>query len=186
MKKLAVLLILVLNLTGCSRGDEQLHRGMELRTALLRCQICTFEVNIAADYGDMLHEFSLACQSDAQGNLSFTVTEPETIAGISGSITAEGGKLTFDDVALYFDLLAEDQISPISGPWILMRTLMGGYVRSYVQEGELLHLTIDDSYEEDALQLDIWLDEHNSPIQAEILYEGRRIVTMGVENFQIQ
>lgn len=186
MKKLAVLLVILLTLTGCSRDDRQLNRAMELRSSLLSCQACTFEADITADYGDILHEFSLACQTDAQGNLSFTVIRPESISGITGTITAEGGKLTFDDVALHFELLAEDQISPISAPWILIRTLMGGYVRAYVQEGDLLHLTIDDSYEEGALQLDIWLNEQNIPIQAEILFEGRRIVTMDVENFQIQ
>ena len=52
-------------------------------------------------------------------------------------------------------------------------------------EGDLLRLTIDDSYEEDALTLDIWLNGQDIPIRAEILYDGRRILTLEIENFQI-
>ena len=76
-------------------------------------------------------------------------------------------------------------MSPISGPWILVKTLLGGYLTDCVQEGELLHLQIDDSYEDDALHLDIWLDAGNLPVQAEIYYDNRRIVTMTVSNFTI-
>lgn len=53
-------------------------------------------------------------------------------------------------------------------------------------EEKLLHLDIDDSYEEDALHLDIWLDQTDAPVRGEINYDGRRIVTMEVSNFTIE
>ena len=84
-----------------------------------------------------------------------------------------------------FPLLADDQVTPVSGPWILLKTLLGGYLTACTLEEELLRLTINDSYEEDALQLEIWLSSEDVPIQAEILYDGRRIVTMQIENFRI-
>ena len=52
-------------------------------------------------------------------------------------------------------------------------------------EGELLRLTIDDSYEEDSLQLDIWLDAKDQPQRTEICYDGRTILTLSVREFQI-
>ena len=64
-----------------------------------------------------------------------------------------------------------------------MRTLRGGYLSSAVQEGELLRLAVDDSYEEDALRLDIWLDSGNAPVHADILYDGKRILSLSIENF---
>ena len=67
-----------------------------------------------------------------------------------------------------------------------MKTLMGGYLTACNQEAELTHLMIRDSYEDDALDLEIWLDEEASPVQTEIGYEGRRILTMEIENFRIQ
>ena len=45
-----------------------------------------------------------------------------------------------------------------------------------------LLLTIDDSYADEPMQVDVWLEE-NIPTGAEILWQGRRILTIRVENF---
>ena len=68
---------------------------------------------------------------------------------------------------------------------ILMKTLLGGYLTAAAEEDDLLHLTIHESYEEDALQMEIWLNEADVPVQGEIVYDGRRILTMKFENFLI-
>ena len=124
------------------------------------------------------------CQCDFHGNLPFAVTEPETIAGITGKVSDAGGKLTFDDTALQFDLMADDQVTPVSAPWILMKTCRAGNIPSAGMDGGRLRLTIDDSYEDDALHLDIWLGEDNRPENAEILYKERRILSLKVTNFE--
>ncbi len=185
MKKAAALLLVVLMLSGCSRGSDAIDRAMELRARLLKAEGCSFTAEITADYGDSLHTFTVDCQGDSQGNLSFTVTAPATIAGITGEVSNEGGKLTFDDVALAFPLLTQEQLSPVSAPWIFLKTLRGGYLTSAGEDDGLLRVTIDDSYEEDALMLDIWLDEGNDPVRAEIVYDGSRILSVVVSNFQI-
>ena len=172
-------------LAGCSAGEENLERAMDLRARLLGCSSCSFDVTITADYGDELHTFSMACTGDNGGDLAFTVTAPETIAGITGKFEGQKGMLTFDGFALEFPRLTDDQITPVSGPWILLRTLQGGYLTSCGMDGGLLLATINDSYEDDALTLDVWLDGENAPIRGEILYEGRRIVTMDIESFTI-
>ena len=186
MKKLAALMLVLVTLTGCSKTRDMLDKAMTLRASLLACESCTFDAAITADYGDEIHCFEMACTGDNDGNLNFTVTAPETIAGITGGIAAGEGKLTFDDQGVAFPLLAEGQVTPVSGPWILLKTLMGGYLTACGQEQERIHLMINDSYEEDALELEIWLDGEVNPVQAEIGYEGRRILTMEIENFQIQ
>lgn len=185
MKKTGVILMLVLLLAGCSNGNSELERGMQLRSKLLRANGAAFELNITADYGDKLQQFSMSCQADDLGNIQFTVTEPQTIAGITGTISEGAGVLTFDDTALHFELLTDEQLSPVSVPWILIKTLRSGYIRSAGMEGDLLRLTIDDSYEEDALQLDIWLSGADIPLCAEVLYDGKNILTMTVNSFQI-
>ena len=124
------------------------------------------------------------CQCDSQGDLTFAVTAPETITGITGKVSDAGGKLTFDDTALQFDLMAEEQVTPVSAPWILMKTLRSGYITSAGMDGGRLRLTIDDSYEDDALHLDIWLGEDDCPEDAEILYKERRILSLKVTNFE--
>ena len=185
MKKLVVTVLMMVFLSGCAAGEGNLERAMELRARLLGCTSCTFDTVITADYGDEVHTFSMNCTGDKNGDLQFTVTAPETIAGITGKFQGQKGMLTFDEFALEFPRLTDDQITPVSGPWILLRTLLGGYLTSCGPDGENLRVTINDSYEEDALTLDIWLNAENAPIRGEILYDGRRIVTMDIENFTI-
>ena len=157
---------------------------MQFRAKLLTSSV-SFDGEITADYGSEIHNFSVYCEGDSQGNLGFKVTAPETIAGITGRMNGGEGKLTFRDTVLAFPLLAEDQLSPVSTPWIFYTTLRSGYLTSAGMEEDLLRLTIDDSYEEDALTVDIWLDANDSPVRAEILYDGRRILTMVIQNFQL-
>lgn len=185
MKKSALSVFLLLLLTGCANARSGIDRAMELRGQLLTSTACSFRTVVTADYGETVCTFSMDCSADDSGNLLFTVTEPETIAGITGTISQQGGELTFEDTALDFPMLADGQLAPVSGPWVLWKTLRGGYLTAAGWDDELLRLTIDDSYEENALQVDVWLDDGNCPVWAEIVYDGRRILTMDVENFTI-
>ena len=186
MKQIAAVFLSLVLLTGCTGKRDELDRAMKLRANLLGCLGCSFDVTVTADYGDSYYTFVMNCQATGRGDLQFTVLQPESIAGITGEISSGEGKLTFDEVALHFPLLADDQVTPVSGPWILMKTLLGGYLTAANEEEDLLHLTIHDSYEEDALQMEIWLNGNDMPVNAEILYDGRRIVTMVVENFSLR
>lgn len=165
-------------------NNDALDSMMDLRADLLSGP-CDFHAEVTADYGDKLHTFGMYCEGDSKGDLGFEVTAPDTIAGIEGSISGKTGKLNFDDTALSFPLLADGQVSPVSAPYLLLKTLRGGYVRSAGEDGELVRVTVDDSYEEDALQMDIWLDGENLPVRAEILYDGRRILSMVIKDFHL-
>lgn len=185
MKKLVSVLVLLLVLTGCAGNNGELDRAMALRAKLLAASGCSFDAVITADYGDKTYSFSVACTSDGQGNVTFTVNEPESIAGITGTISGEGGKLTFDDTALAFELLADGQVTPVSAPWLLVKTLRGGYVSACGVDGEQIRISVDDSYEEDAMHLDIWLGEGDLPVRGDILFDDRRILSLEVKNFKI-
>ncbi len=182
MKRIAILLCVLLLLTGCSGKNQEMDTALSLRSKLL-AKAVSFDAQITADYGDKTYTFTMNCKADAQGNLTFTVIEPELIRGITGTVSATGGKLKFDDVALAFDLMADGQFSPVSGPWILMKTLRSGYLTSCNREGDALRISIDDSYNDDALHLDIWLNAEDIPIRGEIMWQGRRLLTIGVKNF---
>ena len=182
MKRIISVLLLLVLLAGCAGGGDTMNRVMALRSEIL-AKGAEFDAAITADYGDKTYTFGMHCRLDDQGKLSFTVTEPESISGITGTVSAAGGALTFEDKALAFHLLAEGQVSPVSGPWILMKTLRSGYLTSCALEAGCIRVAIDDSYEEDALHLDIWLDEMDLPKHGEILWQGRRILSLDIENF---
>ena len=185
MRKCAVLVICFLILTGCSSQPKEMEAGLELRSKLLQATACSFGTRITADYGDKIHTFTMECHANSHGDIAFTVIEPEVISGISGNLSGDGGKLTFDGTALPFELMAEDQLSPVSAPWIFLKTLRGGYITSVGKEDGRILLSIDDSYEDNALRLDIWLNSENMPEETQILYDGRRILSVSVDHFEI-
>ena len=185
MKKVLPVLLAVVLLTGCSRTPEEMERALSMRARLLQASSCTFDAKITADYGDILHVFQMNCTADPQGGVSFRVTEPESIAGITGTLSSQGGALTFDDTVLYFNLLADEQLSPISAPWVLIKALRGGYLTSAGMENGQLRVSVNDSYEEDALNLDVWLDSEDVPQRADICYAGKRILSLKLENVHI-
>lgn len=156
---------------------------MHLRQQLLKAQGCRFDAEVTADYGTSVYQFTMQCELDQTGNLTFTVSAPETIAGITGMVSEEGGKLTFDGQALAFSMLADGQITPVSAPWLVMHTLRGGYISGAGKEGEYIKILMDDSYEENAMSLEILMDAQGSPSRGEILWKNRRIVTVDVKNF---
>lgn len=185
MKRMAaVIAAMMLMLSGCGIAESEIDRAIALRTRLLGSG-CSFSADVKADYGDEVFLFSLSCCADADGGCTFTVDEPDSIAGITGRIAGEHGELTFDDIALAFSLMADDQVSPVSAPWILLKALRSGYLRAAGMDGELLRVGINDSYEEDAMQLDVWLDREDRPVRAEISYGGYTILSLAVDNFEI-
>ena len=182
MKQIIPILLILVLLAGCAGARDTMDRAMALRSALL-AKGAEFDAAVTVDYGDKTYSFGMHCRMEAQGKVTFSVTAPETIAGITGTVSASGGKLTFDGNALAFTLLADGQVSPVSGPWLLMKTLRSGYLTSCGVEDGCLRIAIDDSYEDDALHLDVWLDESDCPKRGEILWKGRRILTVEIENF---
>jgi len=177
----AVLLVTIL-CTACGNRTE-LDRAMALRADLLSSHGYRFDTTVTADYGDYVNTFTMACQADNRGNLTFTVAKPDSLSGISGRISQQGGKIVFEDTVLAFPLLADQQLSPVSAPWILVHTLHDGYLTACASTENGLVLTIDETYDEDSLNLTVWLGEDDLPKSAEVLYRGRRILSLTVENF---
>lgn len=185
MKKLWCL-VTILFLFGCNGETTEMSRALSLREKLIQSECCSFDAKVTADFGDKIYTFDLSCSSDQNGNLNFSVISPESISGIGGVISKDGGKITFDeDRAIAFPLLAEGELTPISAPWVLYTTLRSGYLTSCGREGDAIRVTLNDSYEDEALQVDVWLNEADLPETAEIFWQGRRILTIQLANFQI-
>ena len=176
---------MVIFLAGCNNHIDVMDTALQLRQDLNVANGCRFDVRITADYGNNCYTFLLNCEAGSNDTLDFTVTAPESIRSITGSISNKGGQLTFDDAALAFPLLADDQLSPVSAPWIFLKSLRSGYITSAGSVDDQVRLILEDSFQGDTLTIHIWLDIYNQPILAEIYHNGYRILTMEVENFQI-
>lgn len=182
MKRLLAVLILFYFITGCTSNDGT-GPALDLREKMQRSAGCSFTASITADYGDVTYDFVMDCITEDFSNVTFTVIEPETIHGITGYMDEIGGNLTFDDQVLAFPLVADEQLSPISAPWLLIQTLYSGYISSGGKDGPNYKVQMDDSYEENPLHMDVWLDDKNIPIHCDFLWNNRRILTVEITNF---
>ena len=184
MKRLLSLLLIIFAFSGCSVQQSDMEQALKLRQKIIIADGCTFTAVVTADYIDQVHIFTLACKANNAGDVTFEVLEPETISGITGTIFSDGGKLTFDNTVLAFEHLVDGQFSPVCASWVLIRALRGGYLSACGRDGNYTKVLVDDSYQDDAMHLEIWLDKENLPVRAEILWKGRRILSLEVKDFK--
>ena len=186
MKLVAVVILIACMLSGCNSEDVLLKQATDLRKTILEADSCTFQTVITADYGDRLYTFQMDCTTDNAGNLEFIVTDPETICGITGTISQKSSALTFEDKVLAFPMLTDDQLTPVSTPWIFINTLRSGYIVGCSKTDEEICIYIDDSYEENPLRLEVYTDTHMNPMHADIFCNQQRILSADIRNFTIQ
>lgn len=177
-------MIVLCTLCGCSQSDGGMDQALILREQLLKGNGCQFAATVTADYQDVYYTFKMRCEGDSAGNVKFEVIEPESIRGITGMVSSEGGKLTFDDQVLVFATLAEGEITPIAAPWVFLHTFQSGYIDGCAKDIDGFTLQINDSYADDAIQLSMRI-EGNVPVKAEMFWKNRRVVTITVEDFSI-
>ena len=186
MKITAAVVLIACLLSGCQAKDHSLEEAMELRTQILNAEKCSFQAVVTADYGDDLYTFQMECEADSSGSLNFTVSDPETISGITGSISSENAALTFDDKILAFPMLADGQLTPVSAPWLFLNSVRSGYLSGCGKTDNGICIYIDDSFSEKPIRLEIYTDENTVPMQADIIWQNRRVLSLSIRNFIIQ
>ena len=177
-----ILPLLLVFLVGCSGPDPAMEEALALRSRCLASACVQFQVEIRADYITGYEEFTLDCQTASDGAVSFRVVSPEEIADISGTVRRNEGTVEFDGAVLAYPLMAQGRLSPLSGPWVVMKAIRSGCILAAGQEGELTRVTIDDSYDDNALTVDLWLKD-GQVMEAEVAWEGLRCLTMTFDDF---
>ena len=181
MRRLCVVLLVALFLFGCSK--TYVDRGVELRNAFHGSKGVIFSTEITADYGDKLYTFIVRCTTDKNGTLSFVVVEPTSIADITGFVDETGGKITFDDRVLAFPSLADDLITPVSAPWLFVRAIRSGCIKGSDSLPGGAYIMIEDSFRDNMFEVVVACDQAGVPNGGEIIWEGRRIITLEIEDF---
>lgn len=183
MRRLSGIVLLLCFFNGCTLQKEIDH-ALAFRSQLMKSEGCTFQCSVVADYGTDVYNFLMECTLNTDGTLNFQMIEPETIRGITGILSDKRGKITFRNQAAAFPDMADGQVIPVYTPWILLTTLRSGYIRAGGMDEEAYHVMIDDSYKENAIHTEIWLDSENCPIRGEIFWDGKRILAAEFSQFQ--
>lgn len=183
MKRLLIVCLIVILLTGCGGENAFINQAIDLRSRISESNECSFLAVVTADYGDSVYTFSMDCKREHDGSMTMTVTAPDTISGITAHISKGTGQLTFEDKALAFEMVADGQITPVSAPWLFMEALSGGFISTCGKDGAGMRIQIDDSYAGMPLDVDIWTGEDQLPVRAEMIWQGRRIVSIDIKDF---
>ena len=160
-------------------------QAVEFRGELISRGGCSFRAQITADYGQEVQHFTLDCRADGEGEVSFCVTEPETIEGITGSVEGETGIVTYDGLQLAFPLMVHDRISPVSAPALTVACWVKEFILSAGLSEELYRV----SYEKKINGKDVLIDtyfEKNIPISAELCYNGYGIINITIADFSFR
>lgn len=186
MKRCVTVVLIACLLCGCGGKSNHIEQALELRKELLSANSCSFEATVTADYGVCLYTFQMDCSVNPEGSLSFTVKDPETIAGITGTITNDDASLTFDNKVLSFPTLVEGQLTPVSAPWLFINALKGGYITGYSEGEEESCIFIDDSFAENTLSLEVYCDSQFQPQHVDFYWMRQRVLSADIRNFSIQ
>ena len=177
------LLIMLLVMNGCAKSDDAYKQMVNLRKAIGEAKSCSFDVEVCADYEDEIYTFQMFCKINTDGGLGFEVTKPESIAGITGNFSDDYSNITFDDHVLAFKRMVDGRITPVSAPWIFLKALRSGYIQGCSETDNGIKVMLNDSYEDDAFHLYVWLNAQNVPYAAEIYWEGVRVMTLKISEF---
>lgn len=178
-----ILVLILLFLFGCRNESDVVGEMMSLRNKILSCASFSFVADVTVDYGESLYSFCANCCVDAENNMELTIVEPSSISGIKAKISAESGKLIFDDKTLLFATVAGGQITPVGAPWLLIEAIRGGYISMCSSQEAGGYAQINDSYKGANFFVDLRLDNQSIPVSGEIIWEGKRIVSMRISDF---
>jgi len=183
IRKITFVLVLVLLFSGCGKAGEPTQKALDFRTKLMQSQKCDFLADISADYGNRVYEFTVQIHYTPE-ETTVTVLSPEEISGIEATISEEGTRVIFDDLELDFGKMADGTVSPMSLPWLLGQCWLEEYIAGAGVDGDLEKVTYLRGYDEQELTVNTWLNKEGIPVQAEVLFDGKRCLNVGIREFQ--
>lgn len=178
-------LCLTLLLGGCGGEESAVSPAIEFRAALVQADGCSFNAEIEADFGTYVQTFTVACQASADGSAVLTLLAPETIAGITATVTEDGGRITFDGMAAEFGLLANGEVTPAAAPALTALCWSAEYISTAGYEDELYRVTYEKGFDEKTLLVDTWF-KNEVPIYAEVCYNEQRILRLTITDFHFK
>ena len=142
-RRLCALMMILPLLAGCGGGDKEGGNSAEelalaIRTEYLAMTACAATVDITADYGQRVYEYTLAVSWQKEGETLLTVTAPENIAGITARIKNGSTYLEYDGASLETGTLSGDGLSPMEAVPAMLEYIFSGYIAEcdFETEGE--------------------------------------------------
>lgn len=181
-RRVAAILSLVLLLTGCGATSSN---GEEIRRQYGLIATAQMEAEITFHNRGEERSFTLLCDYTPQES-TVTVTAPETVAGITATLTGEDLTLRYDGES--FSVGDVGAVNPISALPQLLRTIACGYLmeegRESIEYIPCYRLVLDTDFGGTAAVCTVWIDEETLlPRYAEFAVDGETVLDVNMLAF---
>lgn len=169
-------------LSGCGGGDSGSDLALELRASFIAMEQCAGTMDITADYGQRVYEYTVEFTGERKKGLDLVLTAPEEVAGITAHVAQGQTALEFDGLVLETGPLNEEGLSPLDALPSFIASMQSGYIAESgtetVDARDYLRLTFREP-EKDAGQGTesiLWFDQETKELRWGELRSGGRTV----------
>lgn len=179
MKKLTItaLLLTLLLLTACGKEDTSPTAEIQRQYSLI--STAQMEAEVTFHNSDEERSFTLQCDYTPEKS-EVMVTAPETVAGVSATVTGEEMILNYDGESV--SVGDKSGLSPFAVLPQLLRAVGSGYVLEEGNEtlGEIpcCRLVVDTTMGGESVQCSVWIDEELLPRYCEFATDGKTIMSV--------
>lgn len=186
----ALLLLPVILLCGCTGEQEDNDLALQLRADFLDRTGCAGTMEVTADYGQRVYQYTVTFSGNEKDGLSLVITAPEEAAGITATIAQGQTFLTFDGVQLETGPLNEDGLSPLDALPAFLTAMESGYIAEtgteLLGEAEALRLCCREPERAPGQGLEtlLWFDKTNQTLlQGELRQDGATVIRCTFSEF---
>ena len=175
-------------LSGCggTAGAESVRAHFEALDA------AEAQIELMSELGDSVLEYQMDYVYDREGNDQFTITAPESLAGIGGTIAGTDSAqftLQYDGLSLDDAMPQRTGLTPADSLFCLLndlRTAQPVQIWSESASGtDFLVLRYEGEDEDGTVEKQVWLTEQDmQPAYAELYADGSRVLTIRVTAWQ--
>lgn len=190
-RKLAILLCGAMLLLAACGAPSAADEALIAREAMLQYEQISGNATLTADYGLRVYDFGVTFSYQKDGDITLTLTAPETVSGISATLEQGTSALHFDDMQIETGALTDSGLSPLGAIPRLFSEAKEGYISACAFEtlGEQQVLRVDyrnaDAQPGTGEEVSIWFDATSYlPLQAELLSDGYRVVAVQFETIE--
>ncbi len=172
---------------GASR-EEQL--ALVIRGEYLEMSACAARMAVTADYGQRIYQFEMDAALEGE-QATLTLTAPETVAGITATISGPEGRLEYGGVSVETGSMDPEGLSPVSAFPALMDAARSGYITACALEEEGGLLRVDCGDPEGAAgegrEISLWFDAAgHGLVRGEISVDGFRAILCEFSSFTME
>ena len=187
-----VCLLLAALLGGCSKTESENDLALQLRSDFLAMDGCSGTMDVTADYGQRVYEYTVSFSSTQETGMTMVITAPQEVAGITATIAEGQTYLTFDGVQLETGPLNEEGLSPLDALPAFLTAMQSGYMAEtgseLLGETETLRICCREPEREpgQGIETILWFDQATKNLlQGELRSEGTTVVRCVFSSFAL-